>query len=151
MSFLSNRRNDAEVMDKGVWRYSRHPNCFGEFVLWWGIWLLAASGGLWWTVVSPLLLSFFLLKVSGAAMLEKAGVDDVVNAGPVHLVGGIVSALAVAAVNAGWAIPHPWTDKRHGWDGFVMIYTPLTQDHLDVVKQLLEGSYQYVTGQPATN
>lgn len=70
-AFLSNADNRGKVMDRGVWRYSRHPNYFGEFCLWWGLWLIAAAGGAWWTVFSPLLLSFFLLEVSGVSMLEK--------------------------------------------------------------------------------
>lgn len=59
------------VMDQGLWRYSRHPNYFGEFVLWWGIGLIAAAGGAWWSLMGPLLLTFFLLKVSGVALTEK--------------------------------------------------------------------------------
>jgi len=69
--FLRDRGNSDEVMASGLWRYSRHPNYFGEFCLWWGLWLIAAAGGAWWTVVGPLLISFFLLKVSGVAMLEE--------------------------------------------------------------------------------
>jgi steroid 5-alpha reductase family enzyme len=69
--FLRTRTNQDAVLDYGVWRYSRHPNYFGEFTLWWGLWLIAVAGGAWWTIVGPLLLSFFLLKVSGVAMLEK--------------------------------------------------------------------------------
>jgi steroid 5-alpha reductase family enzyme len=69
--FLRERTRKDAVLDTGVWRYSRHPNYFGEFTLWWGLWLIAASAGAWWTIVGPLLLSFFLLKVSGVAMLEK--------------------------------------------------------------------------------
>lgn len=69
--FLRNRTSKDAVLDTGVWRYSRHPNYFGEFALWWGLWLIAAAGGAWWTIISPLLLSFLLLKVSGVAMLEK--------------------------------------------------------------------------------
>ncbi|MDP2324184.1 MAG: DUF1295 domain-containing protein [Gammaproteobacteria bacterium] len=67
------QRPDAEqvVMDRGAWRYSRHPNYFGEFLMWWGIWLIAAAGGAWWTCVSPLLLTFLLLRVSGVALTEK--------------------------------------------------------------------------------
>jgi steroid 5-alpha reductase family enzyme len=67
------QRPDAEraVMDQGVWRYSRHPNYFGEFLMWWGIWLIAAAGGAWWTGFSPLLLTFLLLRVSGVALTEK--------------------------------------------------------------------------------
>jgi steroid 5-alpha reductase family enzyme len=67
------RRDDAGrgVMSTGLWRYSRHPNYFGEFVLWWGVWLMAAGGGAWWTFFGPALLTFFLLKVSGVALTEK--------------------------------------------------------------------------------
>jgi steroid 5-alpha reductase family enzyme len=67
------QRPDAAgaVMDRGLWRYSRHPNYFGETVMWWSIWLIAAAGGAWWTVVGPLLLTFLLLKVSGVALTEK--------------------------------------------------------------------------------
>jgi steroid 5-alpha reductase family enzyme len=67
------RRSDVErgVMSAGLWRYSRHPNYFGEFVLWWGLWLMAASGGAWWTFFGPALLTLFLLKVSGVALTEK--------------------------------------------------------------------------------
>ncbi|SMX36732.1 luciferase domain-containing protein [Octadecabacter ascidiaceicola] len=59
-------------------------------------------------------------------------------------------AVAREAVRQGWAIPHPWADQRPGWEGFVMIYTPLTKQELDVVLQLIENSYAYVTGQSAT-
>ena len=69
--FLSTRENSGAVMDQGVWRYSRHPNYFGEFVLWWALGLLALSAGYAWTLVGPALLSFFLLKVSGVSLLEK--------------------------------------------------------------------------------
>ena len=55
--------------------------------------------------------------------------------------------VAEAAVQAGWAVAHPWANEREGWEGFVMIYTPLTEFELDVVQRLVEGSYTYVTGQ----
>ena len=58
-------------MDRGLWRYTRHPNCFGDFCVWWGLYLVALSAGAWWTVPGPLLMSFLLLKVSGVALLEK--------------------------------------------------------------------------------
>lgn len=64
----------GRVMDRGLWRYTRHPNYFGEAVFWWGLWLLAlGAGGLGasWTVLSPLLMTGLLLKVSGVALLEK--------------------------------------------------------------------------------
>jgi steroid 5-alpha reductase family enzyme len=58
-------------MDRGLWRYTRHPNYFGEAVLWWGIYLLALAVGGWWSIVGPLLLTVLLLRVSGVALLEK--------------------------------------------------------------------------------
>ena len=61
----------GKVMDRGLWRYTRHPNYFGEFCVWWGFYLIALSAGGWWTVVSPLLMSVLLLKVSGVTLLEK--------------------------------------------------------------------------------
>ena len=69
--FRSDPANAGKVLDKGLWRFSRHPNYFGNFTLWWGFFLLALSAGGWWTVVSPLLMTFLLLKVSGVALLEK--------------------------------------------------------------------------------
>jgi steroid 5-alpha reductase family enzyme len=63
--------NANRVMQAGVWRYTRHPNYFGEFCLWWGLYLLALCAGAWWTVFSPLLMSLLLLKISGVALLEK--------------------------------------------------------------------------------
>jgi steroid 5-alpha reductase family enzyme len=59
------------VMDRGLWRYSRHPNYFGEFCVWWGLWLIALAGGAWWTVLGPAVLTLLLLKISGVALTEK--------------------------------------------------------------------------------
>jgi steroid 5-alpha reductase family enzyme len=70
--FLADPANRGRIMDRGLWRYSRHPNYFGEAAVWWGVFLVALSvpgGG--WTVVSPLLITFLLLKVSGVPMLER--------------------------------------------------------------------------------
>jgi steroid 5-alpha reductase family enzyme len=62
----------GKIMTSGLWRYTRHPNYFGEAALWWGIFLIALSvrGG-YVAIVSPLTISFLLLKVSGVTMLEK--------------------------------------------------------------------------------
>ena len=70
-SFKAAPANAGRVMDRGLWRYTRHPNYFGEFCVAWGLWLIAAGGGAWWTVFAPLLMSFLLLRVSGVALLEK--------------------------------------------------------------------------------
>ena len=69
--FKADPDNRGKVLDSGLWRYTRHPNYFGEFVLWWGVWLMAAGGGAWWTFFGPALLTLFLLKVSGVALTEK--------------------------------------------------------------------------------
>ena len=58
--------------------------------------------------------------------------------------------LADEAVNAGWAIHHPWADQRPGWEGFVMIYTPLSAEELEVVFELVVESYSFVTGRDGT-
>ena len=59
-------------MDRGLWRYSRHPNYFGEVCVWWGIWVIALeTGSAWWTAIGPALLTFLLLRVSGVALTEK--------------------------------------------------------------------------------
>jgi steroid 5-alpha reductase family enzyme len=72
--FRADPAHQGRVMDRGLWRYSRHPNYFGETCVWWGLWLMAVSGAGWggaWTVVSPLLMTFLLLKVSGVSLLEQ--------------------------------------------------------------------------------
>ena len=69
--FKRDPANKGKVLDTGLWRYTRHPNYFGDFCIWWAFFLFALSAGGWWSIVSPLLMSFLLLKVSGVAMLEK--------------------------------------------------------------------------------
>ncbi len=69
--FRADASHRGQVMDRGLWRYSRHPNYFGECCLWWGLWMVAAAAGAWWTVVSPLLMTVLLLKVSGVPLLEQ--------------------------------------------------------------------------------
>ena len=71
--FKADPANEGKVMDKGLWRYTRHPNYFGDACVWWGIWIAAASAG-WWvaaaTVIGPLFLTFTLTKWSGGPLLE---------------------------------------------------------------------------------
>lgn len=63
--------NRDKVMDKGFWRFTRHPNYFGDFCVWWGLYLMAAAAGAWWSFVGPLLMSVLLMRVSGVTLLEK--------------------------------------------------------------------------------
>jgi steroid 5-alpha reductase family enzyme len=69
--FKSNPANKGKVMDRGVWRYTRHPNYFGDSSQWWGYYLISAAAGGWWTILSPILMTLFLLRVSGVTLLEK--------------------------------------------------------------------------------
>lgn len=70
--FKADAGNRGRVMDRGFWRYTRHPNYFGDACQWWAFWLLAlAAPGGWWTVFAPIVMTFFLLRVSGVALLEK--------------------------------------------------------------------------------
>jgi steroid 5-alpha reductase family enzyme len=69
--FKADAANAGQVMDRGLWRYSRHPNYFGEFCVWWGFFVIALGAGAWWTVLSPLLMSVLLLRVSGVTLLER--------------------------------------------------------------------------------
>jgi steroid 5-alpha reductase family enzyme len=69
--FKADPGNSGAVMDRGLWRYSRHPNYFGEFCVWWGFYLLALDAGAWWTAFSPVLMTVLLLRVSGVALLER--------------------------------------------------------------------------------
>ncbi|MFM8330917.1 MAG: DUF1295 domain-containing protein, partial [Candidatus Methylumidiphilus sp.] len=69
--FKARPDSPGKVMAEGLWRYSRHPNYFGEFCVWWGFYLLALGNGGGWAVASPILMSVLLLRVSGVPMLEK--------------------------------------------------------------------------------
>lgn len=70
--FKADPANQGQVMAEGFWRYTRHPNYFGDAMCWWGYFLLAASVGAWWTVFSPILMTFLLMRVSGVTLLERS-------------------------------------------------------------------------------
>ena len=70
--FKSDPANRGRVMDRGLWRTTRHPNYFGEAVLWWGIFLVALSVPIGYaSVVGPIAITFLLVRVSGVRMLER--------------------------------------------------------------------------------
>jgi steroid 5-alpha reductase family enzyme len=72
LRFKRNPMNRGRIIQMGLWRFTRHPNYFGEATLWWGVFLIALSSPLGWiAVISPLLIDFLLLKVSGIPMLES--------------------------------------------------------------------------------
>jgi len=69
--FKSDPLNKGKVMDQGLWRYTRHPNYFGNALVWWGIGIVAVSTSTLWLAISPIGMTFLLLKVSGVALLER--------------------------------------------------------------------------------
>jgi steroid 5-alpha reductase family enzyme len=75
--FLKIPSKKGGVMTTGLWRYSRHPNYFGEVTLWWGIYIIALSvpNG-WLSIIGPLTITFLILKVSGIPMLEEGFRDN---------------------------------------------------------------------------
>ena len=73
--FKADAESKGKVLDTGLWRYTRHPNYFGDFCIWWSFFLFAVAAGGWWTIASPILMSILLLKVSGVAMLESTIAD----------------------------------------------------------------------------
>jgi steroid 5-alpha reductase family enzyme len=71
--FLSDKLNRGKILDRGLWRYSRHPNYFGEVIQWWGIFVIGLNlSGAWWTVAGPLTITWLILFVSGIPLLEKS-------------------------------------------------------------------------------
>jgi steroid 5-alpha reductase family enzyme len=70
--FKSDPAHHGVVMDRGLWAWTRHPNYFGDACVWWGLWLITITG--WWslpTALSPLLMTYFLVYVTGARLTEK--------------------------------------------------------------------------------
>ena len=75
--FRSDPANRGRVLRSGLWRYTRHPNYFGDAVVWWGFGLLALSApGAWWTLYSPILMTLLLRYVSGVTLLEQSLVKN---------------------------------------------------------------------------
>lgn len=73
--FKADPANQGKVMDRGLWRYTRHPNYFGDFCVWWGLYLIALEAGHWWTIIGALVMSILLLRYSGVGLLEKTIVN----------------------------------------------------------------------------
>jgi steroid 5-alpha reductase family enzyme len=70
--FKANPANKGRVLQTGLWRYTRHPNYFGDATQWWAYYLVAVSAGGWWTIFSPIIMTILLVRVSGVALLEKS-------------------------------------------------------------------------------
>ena len=71
--FKADPTNEGKVMRSGLWRYTRHPNYFGDACVWWGVRIVAqAVTGTWWALLGPLVMNILLLRVSGVALLERS-------------------------------------------------------------------------------
>jgi len=71
-AFRRDEKNAGHVLDRGLWAWSRHPNYFGNTLIWWGLFAIAASDiANLWTIAGPLLMTWLILKVSGVDMLER--------------------------------------------------------------------------------
>lgn len=72
LRFKADPAHQSRILRQGLWAWSRHPNYFGECLVWWGFYLIAlASPRNFWVIVSPLTITFLLLKVSGVTLLDK--------------------------------------------------------------------------------
>lgn len=70
--FIRNKKSTNDIIHTGLWKYSRHPNYFGEIMMWWGIYIIIIPlANSWWFIISPLAITFLLVFVSGIPMLEK--------------------------------------------------------------------------------
>ena len=70
--FKANPATKGQVMDQGLWAYTRHPNYFGEFLIWWGLFLITLSTpNSWWTIICPLIVTAVLLKMTGIPLTES--------------------------------------------------------------------------------
>ncbi len=71
LKFKQDSNNRGKILTQGLWAYSRHPNYFGECLIWWAYFCFALSGGAMISIISPLIMTFLLLKFSGVSLLEK--------------------------------------------------------------------------------
>jgi steroid 5-alpha reductase family enzyme len=70
--FRADPRNRGRIMDHGLWRYTRHPNYFGDLCVWWGIFLIAlAADGAWWAVAGPLTMTVIFTRLFGVPLMER--------------------------------------------------------------------------------
>jgi steroid 5-alpha reductase family enzyme len=80
--FRGDAANRGRVMDRGLWSWSRHPNYFGEAAMWWGYFLIGFSAShAWWLLLSPAIMTFLLLQVSGVTLME----DDIAERRPGYI------------------------------------------------------------------
>ncbi len=97
---------------------------------------LPGAKGFWLTKDTPITQNQAIVKGREFAHIHPDG----------SLHASLPPKLAKQAIKAGWAISHPWSNQREGWEGFVMLYTPQSEDEMKIVFELTLASYNYVTG-----
>lgn len=71
-SFKKNPANKGKLLTHGLWRYTRHPNYFGDAAVWWGFGLIAIASGAYWYSLGAVVMTYLILKISGVSLLEKS-------------------------------------------------------------------------------
>ena len=69
--FKADPANRGRLLDTGLWRYTRHPNYFGDAVMWWAYYLIAVAAGAWWSIIGPIVMTWLLMRFSGVTLLER--------------------------------------------------------------------------------
>ena len=76
-NYKKDTSNKGKVMNKGLWKFTRHPNYFGEATMWWGIFIIAVPSGYWYiSLLSPVVITLLIIKVTGVELLEKKYKDN---------------------------------------------------------------------------
>ena len=70
--FKGNPNNKGKVLDTGLWRYTRHPNYFGDAAVWWSFGMFSIASGAYWHTIGSLIMTFLIIKISGVSLLEKS-------------------------------------------------------------------------------
>jgi len=69
--FKQNSKNKGKVLNTGLWKYTRHPNYFGDSAVWWAYALFSIAAGSYWQIIGSIMMTLLIIKVSGVALLEK--------------------------------------------------------------------------------
>jgi steroid 5-alpha reductase family enzyme len=72
MRFKKNPTNKGKVLDIGFWKYTRHPNYFGDSAVWWSYAIFSIASGSYWQIIGSIIMTLLILKVSGVSLLEKS-------------------------------------------------------------------------------
>jgi steroid 5-alpha reductase family enzyme len=72
MRFKQNPKNKGKILDVGFWKFSRHPNYFGDSAVWWSYAIFSIASGYYWQIIGSIIMTLLILKVSGVSLLEKS-------------------------------------------------------------------------------